>query len=186
MRPYPSTIGGAMAVVAVIAANLAAARALDGRNREILVGIALAAVALQAAAVLTLRGHDQRRAFFIAFIVGGLAMMASFAWAMLHPTNYGIRRGTLITTPGSPLYDAWIGYARFASEYAVMPLISLLGVDPEAAKTSLLATRAVIWSIPQLAIAFIFGLIAARIGKARPPSEIAGPHPTAANRPSPA
>lgn len=167
MKPPRLTLVGSMGLVVLLAANLAAARVLYAHNSEMLVGVAFGAIILQYALFRLIR-NDRRRAFWAGFLAGGLVAIAGFAWAMTFPEVMGISLDpggsmTVHTTPGSPLYAIWQGYASLVGDRIVMPAFAALDIHPNPETTSggvLMATlRAVIWGLPQITAAAAGGLL---------------------------
>jgi hypothetical protein len=143
-----------MVAVALVAANVALARALAQCSElgwEIPAGLAPMAVVVQAM-ILSLVGGGSWGPFRSGFVVAALAMMASFA---LPPVIAGLGRG-----PGGPgpvlavLNLAWMGWAVYG-------MLAMWSVDPP------LIARAVLWSIPQFAVAGLAGLLAAHAAEIR-------------------
>jgi hypothetical protein len=149
-----------MIVVAIVGLNVGAARALAAFNSEMLVGIVLAAVAVQVGLALAIRGRGRTRAFWLGFVLCGTVAMMSFAWGMLFPRILGLTStGKLIETRGSPLYMLWWNYAQFVFE-RIGPWLQriLQAADPETSPL-LLATRAIVWFLPQFVLALIGGIV---------------------------
>lgn len=192
MKPPRLSLVGLMALVVLLAANLAAARFLYAHNSEMLIGVALVGVALQYALFRALR-DDRRRAFWAGFLAGGLVAMAGFVWAMTFPEVLGLSfepggSMTLNKTPGSPLYAAWHGYASLVADRVVAPAFAALDVQPDPETTSggvlMAAVRAVIWGLPQGLAAVAGGLLglgiaARRAGRGRVRSDSPPPVPAA-------
>lgn len=155
------SIAGMMAVVLIAAVNVAVARALLGYNAEILIGIALSGLTLQAAIFrLTRRGSN--RVFWAGFVSFGMLAAASFIWGMILP------RGLVaVASPGQAprLINVswasawWLGYARSVGEILEPWLghVSLL-VDPDGIASVVI--RSLVWSAPQLLAALVGGLCA--------------------------
>jgi len=175
VKPPRLSLVGLMGLVVLLAANLAAARALHAHDSEMLIGVALVGIALQYALFRAMR-DDRRRAFWAGFQAGGLVATAGFVWAMTFPEVLGvsIKPGGSMTvhkTPGSPLYAAWHGYASLVADRVVAPAFAALDVqpDPETASGGVLmaAVRAVIWGLPQGLAAVAGGLLGLGIAARR-------------------
>ncbi len=152
------SIARLMAVVAAVAVNIAIARAFLAYNAEMLVGTALTGLALQGASICLARGRGRVRAFWTGFTMFGSVTMASFIWAMSYPEVLGITRtGTLVKRPGSPLYDAWMGYGRLVFDL-IGPLLSDPRIDLDPDSPALVVARALVWSLPQWFVALVGGL----------------------------
>ena len=148
-----SSIAGVMAIVAVVALDIAVARAVFASNTQLLIGGALPCVALQWAAFSLFRSRGRARAFWLGFMVGGSMITASFIWAMLFPEVLGVTRtGAVVKTPGSSLYAVWAGYGRFIGD-RIGPIPNPFGVVP-------IVFRAILWSVPQVTIALVGGFMA--------------------------
>jgi hypothetical protein len=160
-----------MVAVALVAANVALARAIAQSSElgwEIPAGLAPMAVVVQAM-VLSLVGGATWGPFRSGFVVAALAMMASFA---LPPVIAGLGRG-----PGGPgpvlavLNLAWMGWAVYGM--LAVPLVDPLLMAGQAATGSgpgggllFWLARAVVWSIPQFAVAGVAGLLSAHAAEA--------------------
>lgn len=163
-----------MVVVAVIAMNLGAARILYFYNTEILIGVALSGLALQAGLFQLVLGRGRNRAFWSGLVVFGLLAMSSLVWAMLFPEVIGIafdKNGVIMVhrTPGSFLSTVWSSYAGFVSNHVIEPVLESRGfplrINPDSYSGGalLVSVRAVVRFLPQMLIAVIGGLLARSI-----------------------
>ncbi len=175
MRIPRLSLAKLMIVVGLAALNLAAIRVLHDYNSEILLGVALAGLALQVALFQFLHSRGRRRAFWAGFLVCGLMAISTFIWAMLFPEVFGLSRtGVLHITPGSPLYSVWHGYEGFVFERIIRRFLfdprANLEFDRDSALGNLLIAclRAVVWFLPQLLIALVGGLLASLIRRPLP------------------
>lgn len=163
MRPPRSSIAAMMAAIAVVALDIAVALAVFASNTELVIGGTLPCVALQCVVFRLLRRPGRVRAFLLGFAVCGSLITGSFLWAMLWPEVHGITRtGALVRMPDSPLYAMWMIYARLAGDWLCALLIDF-SADPDPLGVGLIAFRAFLWSIPQIVIALVGGVIAWRI-----------------------
>lgn len=105
------SIARLMLVIAIIAINIAAARAILPDHIEILVGVALMWLGLQIALVRMFDQRGERQAFWAGFLVFGFLAISSYVWAMMFPSTLLVTPGgPVIETPGSPVYPIWNGY----------------------------------------------------------------------------
>lgn len=170
MRSGRHSIAGAMALVAVIAVNIGAGRALHAADSELLLAIAPCALVSQAALYLLWvgLGRPRRRAFWIGFAAADLAAMATLIWAMTGPDFISISAaGRLPRSPGVRVYFAWYQYMQFTYSHVVLPLLLLAGVDLSTSPSILRWSRIAIWTLPQLLIALGGGLLAVVIADYR-------------------
>ena len=161
------SIARMMAIVGVIALNIATARILFAYEPELLIGVGLGVLVLQVGLFRLVRGRGTNRAFWVGFIVCGLITMTTLVWAMLFPEVVGLSStGVLERVPGSTMWTIWYGYARFVSEPILVPMITYSGIDPDVSNLGgilIAGARAVIWFLPQLLIAVAGGLLAGLI-----------------------
>jgi hypothetical protein len=180
MKLSHCSIAGLMGFIAVAALDIALARFAFAANSELLVGAALPLIVLQWAAFSWRRGRGRARAFWLGFLVCGSLITASFVWAMLFPEVMGITRtGALIKTPGSPLYAIWSSYTHIVGKPIVPSLIKWSG-NPDSLVSVITLFRMLLWSLPQLVVPLLGGVIAGRLhqwnetGARRPGSQHAG------------
>ena len=169
-----SSIARLMAMVAVVAANAAAARILFALNVEILIGVALPAVAMEFAVYCLVSRRRPGRGFWLGFILLGALTMATFVWNQLDPEVLALTRsGQLIRQEGSLFYHVWSGYAGILGDFLVPPLeeLGIFGNGWNPYGVSAVGIRAIVWSLPQLVIALAGGVFIwamARRGKVAP------------------
>lgn len=173
MKPPRLSIAKLMVVVVIIAINFGAARILFSYNTEMLIGVALSGMVLQVGLYQLLRSRGRGRAFWAGFTACGLMAMMSFVWAMLFPEvlGFGFENGsmTLFTTPGSPLYSLWHGYADFLFKHIIAPVLFDPRINPVLDRESvtggafIVGIRAVVWFVPQVLIAAGGGLLVSLI-----------------------
>jgi hypothetical protein len=121
MRITRISVGRLMAVVGIVALNLAAARGLAACDEMLAVGVMPIALVLQVALFRLIRTPEgRRRAFWIGFITAGFLMMLSFVWANRFSGSVGIAKDPVtgksrrVVIPGSlggdRIYAIWAGY----------------------------------------------------------------------------
>jgi hypothetical protein len=161
------SIARLMGIVAIAAVNIAAVRAILAYDLELLVGIALTWIALHIGLMRLIRSRGRRRdrAFWAGFLGCGLAAMLTYVWAMIQPTTLAITpAGTVVETPGSPMFPIWHSYLSFVSEQLLRRISSL---GNEALPVGLLLIMLFAF-IPQWIIAVAGGLVArAMVGRGR-------------------
>jgi hypothetical protein len=163
MRPPRVSIVRLMAVVGVVAVNLAVFRPLFDFGPEALIGVGLAWILLQVALFRLIRSRGRARTFWVGYLAFGAVATSLFFWAVAHPRNIGIGRTATqevrIEVPGSPLWDMLEAYTRFAS--VVIEQLPLLPIVPGAyGEVVGLITIAVLWLVPQVLFALVGGLLA--------------------------
>ena len=173
MKQLRLSVAKLMFAVVIVALNFGAARTLFSYDTEMLIGVALSGLVLQASLFQLLRSRGRKRAFWAGFITCCSMAMMTLIWAMMFPRIIGIgfKNGatTRIETPGSPLYTIWYSYANFFDEHIIAPLLFDPRINPGLDRESVLggavivAIRAAIWSLPQLLIAVAGGLLISRI-----------------------
>jgi len=156
-----------MAVVAIVALNAAVARALFAYDPETLIGITLTGLALQGAVLRLVGRRHSNRAFWISFAVLGSLAMASFVWGRILPTEL-----IAVAYPGKPprlvnvsrVSALWLGYGRYVGECIEPWLVKVpIATGPDGIVA--VVVRAVVWSLPQLLVALVGGLVAWGISK---------------------
>ena len=175
-RPRMS-IARLMGVVAVLALNAGAARAFVVRDEDdLLIGVALMAVALQVG--LLFRRRSPR--FFAGFLVAGLVAMGSFLWAYETPSS--VTRypdGTLVRNPASRacllLERYTMATVRLMERVEYPPLMAIRAQAGGRAIDEWLlnGTFALTLGLPQLLAASAGGLLTlglARVASKRPGS----------------
>jgi hypothetical protein len=145
----PLTLARLMAVVGVIAVDIAAARALYLRDVELALGLALMGLASQFALLRAIRRRGRARAFWAGFVTTGFAAMAMFTWG--------------VSFQDSVVFGWGLSYTRFADGVlALMPSAPrLYGGGGNDLAVGIAA--AFVWFIPQLLAAMVGGLSAALV-----------------------
>jgi hypothetical protein len=154
-----------MAVVALVDINLAAGRVLCSYDPILLTGLALPWLTLQVGLYRVNRRRGRVRMFWAGFIACGLGAMLSFYWAtdFLKGVGRYVEPGTgkVITqvSPGSPMSVVWSRYDEFVNSCLEhLPAALQIDLDDEGVVPAV--TLALVWSLPQLFIAFAAGLLA--------------------------
>jgi hypothetical protein len=151
MRPYRTSIARGMAWVAIAAVNLAALRALYAADMELAMGLGFMALAVQFGGFQAIRRRGHCRAFWIGFVLAGLAAMGSFVWCSL--------------SLESPAFLVWSVYTKYANRF----LNEITGVWSSYNSNQVLnhfvmvMMLSLVWFLPQLIIATIVGLMARSI-----------------------
>jgi hypothetical protein len=139
-----------MAVVAVVALDCAAGRALWGYHRALLLGVVLTALAVQIGLFRLLLTRERRRAFWAGFVAGGPVAMATLYHCAVDPT--------------SASRAAWLGYDVFVLEQlGRLPIAAVILSQRDIGAsgcTPFELTGAVVMALPQLAFALVGGLVA--------------------------
>ena len=150
-----SAVARLMAWVAVVAANLAAARALpEDENRALLAGVAPMGLALQAGLFLAIRRRGRLRAFWLGFVACALGSLATFAFATIRVPQVKYRSqpgGRLLIFSGPP----WNGYHHLAFDSLND---WLMGLGVRQGTDRLFVAEVVIYSLPQLLIGLAGGV----------------------------
>ncbi len=154
------SISRLMAIVAVVAINVAVGRAVFEHDPEILIGVALLGLAIQGAIVAAFRAK-RGRAFWVGFAVLGAAAIGSFAWGMTLPEEL-----IAVAVPGQPsrlvnvgtMSVLWLDYGSFVAD-RLEPVLLGLGMDPNIDPNgpTAVAIRGLVWALPQLAAALAGG-----------------------------
>jgi hypothetical protein len=149
IRPPRLSIAKVMAVVATIAINMATLRTLHAYDEDLDQGVALTGFALQFGVFQSIRRRGRGRTFWIGFVALGSAAMMSFAWC--------------VTFHGSTMFLLWSEYTRYSNKYLnllthVWDFYNRTRIDVVC-----VITQAIAWSVPQLIIASIGGLMARSI-----------------------
>jgi hypothetical protein len=139
------SIAKVMALVAIIAVNIAAVRALHAYNEEWAEGVVLTGLAVQYATLRAIRGRGSARAFWLGFIAAGAVMMMSFIG--------GDPDGV------SMLFRLWTGYGKYANRWLNRLTHVWDYYNRTRSEPVLVLTLAVVWSGPQLVIAVFGGLV---------------------------
>ena len=171
MRLPQLGIGGLMVLAAVVAADVAAGRAVVSQSEyfgsapDWLAATMPVAIALQCI-VLSLRaGHARARIFWIGVLVFGIAGLASVVWHLSDPPTETVTFSTSGTSreidPGSPASRLWEPYLN-----AVCAGLDLFGLLP-APNNHWMSTAqvALTFFFPQLLVALAAGLIAQTLAK---------------------
>jgi hypothetical protein len=146
MKPTQRSIAWLMAVVAMIAIYTSSVRALHAYNADLAQGLALTGLALQIGVFRSIRSRGRVRSFWVGFVASASATMLTFAWG--------------IACPDSALSQMLIFYTKYANRYVnyvthVWDFYNRTQVYPV-----LVVALAVIWSVPQLFLALVVGLLA--------------------------
>jgi hypothetical protein len=146
-----------MAVVGIVALNLAASRGLAAYDGMLVVGVMPIALVLQFALFRLIRTQGRRRAFWAGFLTAGFLMMLSFVCANRLSGSVGVAKDPVtgksrrVVVPGSfggdQMYATWQGYVGL--------VVSCL---PYAPQNRLVA--AAILLMPQVLAALAGGLLA--------------------------
>ena len=133
-----------MTIVAIIALNIAALRALFFSRMELALGLMPFGIVLQVGILKAIRTHGRSRHFWTGFSILGTAAAASFIWASISEKSW--------------LGIGWNSYAFSANAFlrSYAPGLGLSLFSPN--KWSIIATVAIICFLPQLAAASIGGL----------------------------
>ncbi len=161
------SIAKGMFSVAVVAVNLAIARALYASSPFLFVSIALPALILEAGGFIVTQTRGPIRIFSTGFVASGFSSLSSVVWAFVFAPSLGIaldpNTGKMITLkiPGSLLWTFWSTYFESTGAFVAGQLHFVID--------SLGFTAALIWALPQLLVAMAGGLLC-RIacGPARP------------------
>jgi hypothetical protein len=182
------SIGRLMVLVAVLAVNIGAMKALIPDRLDTLVGSALIWIVLQVALVRLIQGRD--RAFWGGVLAFGTLSLASYVWAMLTPASIGIApNGSRVVVGGSPAFWVWDVYMRTADRL-IAPLTGRAGLG-----LGIVIVLFTAWMfLPHAAIAVSGGLLCRWFfeGRARgeglgaPPASGSGISPSGAVSPPPA
>jgi hypothetical protein len=111
-----------MVIVGLLAVDLAIVRAFWGSRHNVLSGIALMVLVLNAGILCLIRTRGLARTFWAGFLLAGLLAAASFAWAATYPKasatflDQATARPVTIHSSGAPLSDEWDNYLDFAEE----------------------------------------------------------------------
>jgi hypothetical protein len=147
VKPPRLSIAKVMAVVAIIAIDMATLRTLHSYDEDLDQGVALTGFALQFGVLRSIRSRGRGRTFWIGFVASGSAAMMSFAWC--------------VTFHESTMFLLWSEYTRHSNKC----LNSLTRVWDFYNRTRMdtvrVITQAIVWSAPQLLIAS-FGALLAR------------------------
>jgi len=183
VQPPRLSIRLLMAIVAVIALNIAAVRVLLANDlytldRDSLMGAEPTGLTLQAGIYRATISRDRVRVFWLGFLLFGSMAMTSFLWGdyfcPIDSVVFDPVTGKSIVTssPGSAAWTVWTGYGRCVfgilqrltdSEYVIG-----VGGDSHGNDGIPLMTKAMIWFLPQLLISVAGGLFARSIlGRSR-------------------
>ncbi len=139
------SIGRIMILVALLAVSLAFVRMAAFYDDEMAAGVALPGMLLPWGVFQAVRLRGRPRGFWAGFVVAGLAATAAFVWAT--------------ATPGSGLFLALVAYTRRATDLFRWMQIGrwmLFLPRPMLAEYALFA---VVWALPQIAVALFGGLL---------------------------
>ena len=142
-----------MAIVAIIALNIAALRALFFSRMELALGIMPIGIVLQVGLLKAIRNQGRSRFFWTGFSILGTAAAASFIWAAFFDKSW--------------LGIGWISYTLSANAFlrSYAPGLGLSMYSPN--KWIIIVTVAIICFVPQLAAALIGGLSGVLIANRR-------------------
>jgi hypothetical protein len=159
-----------MALVAVVAVDCAAGRALWGYHRALLLGVVVTALAVQIGLFRLYLTRGRHRAFWAGFVAGGAMAMATLYRSAVDPP--------------SASRAAWLGYDVFVLEQLgrlpVAPVILSQRDIGASGCTPFELTGAVVLAVPQLALALVGGLAA--LGVAGRPHQASADAPAHAPR----
>jgi hypothetical protein len=156
LRP---TITRLMALIGLVAINSVVGRAVFfGPHFYLLFDSVIIIPVLQFAIWRAIRSRDRKCAFWIGFVVLGTIAWVSFIVGELSPRGQRFApQGTLYINFGSSMYEAWNGYAD-AVFARLTPLLANCQFDPDGSGTFMfVAACALVWTVPQLAIALLGG-----------------------------
>ena len=151
MKPPQLSIASAMAVVAIIAINIATLRTLHSYDEELAQGVALTGFALQFGVFQSIRSRGRVRTFWIGFVALGWATMMTFVWC--------------VAFSGSTMSLLWIVYTKHTNKYLNLVTHVWDFYNSTRIYPVLVITLAIVWSVPQLIIALFGGLTARSIFK---------------------
>src|SRR5262249_34255059 len=156
MKPTRLSIARLMGLVALAAVNTAAARALSAYSPEILIGVALPGLAVQAALFRLVGRRRRGRAFWLGFAALAAAALASFVPGLARAARVtGLARpGAPITMAGPPVSRFWLGYGSLV-DARLSPWLLSLRMVPDPRGLVAVTLRALVWSLPQLSAALV-------------------------------
>jgi hypothetical protein len=167
MRPPGPSIKRLMAIVVVGALDLGAGRALFVYNPMMLIGVAVTALALQVSVYALIRTQGRVRSFCVGFLTFGSLGMVLFISAMAFPRSIGIAidpntgKRVRLELAGSPMWYVLEDYDRFALEAVLRrPFLRDVVMKAEVNQKTYLV---LIWTLPQLLLGLVGGLLAYRI-----------------------
>lgn len=166
MKPPRFSVAKLMAVVSLVAVNLAAARALISYDLFLLTGIALPLLTLQVGLHRVICRRGRVRPFWAGFIACGLGAIMSFYWALAFPNGVGryVDPGTgrvvELIPPGSLAWTLWSYYDEFVKS-CIERLPDALQIDLDGVDVVSEVMSSLIWSLPQLLLALAGGLLVA-------------------------
>jgi hypothetical protein len=142
-----------MAIVAIIALNIAAVRALIFSRMELAIGLMPFGIVLQFGLLKAIRNRGRSRFFWTGFSILGTAAAASFIGAAIFDKSW--------------LGIGWSSYAFSANAFlrSYAPGLGLSMFSPN--KWIIIATLAIICFVPQLVAASIGGLSGVLIANRR-------------------
>jgi hypothetical protein len=168
MKAPRFSIAGVMAVVAIVAFNVAVGRAVFAFSPEILIGTALTGLALEGAVLCLFCCRHSSRAFWVGFAALGSLAMLSFIWGRILPED-----GVIVDArPGqspryvnvSPVSDFWLSYGSYAGN-RLLPWIGHHQVFDDPNGCASVLVRAFVWSAPQLLVALLSGIACLAISR---------------------
>jgi hypothetical protein len=171
MRISRFGIGDLMVIAAVVAADVAAVRAVINRNEYF--GPALhwldatmpIAIVLQCSVFWLRIDRRRSRVFWIAFLIAGIAGLGSVVWHLSDPptetTTFSTSGTSTQIYSGGPASRLWGPYLEAA--YTALNQVGLMGTGRSHWTSDV--TDAFVFLLPQLLLALTIGLLAQAIGK---------------------
>ncbi len=157
MRITRVSVSRLMAVVGIVALNLATARRLAAYDVKLMMGVMPTALILQLALFRLIRTRGRWRAFWAGFLTAGFLAMLSFVWANRLSGTVGVAtdavtgKTVFVVVPGSfggdQMHAIWTGYVDL-----VVRCLPYVPQSPLAA--------AVVFLMPQMLAASACGLFA--------------------------
>jgi hypothetical protein len=159
-----------MAVIAIIAGNLAIGRSIYAYKPDLLLGIALTGPLFEVGLYRFIRSRGRARAFWLGFVASGLLAASSYSWTTIRPkmTARVLDQASMtvvtVNSPGAPLSDLWLDYTTLA--------IDCLEYVPSCAdirtwawdRPTTIVVDALIVLLPQLVIGLAGGLLGLLVG----------------------
>ncbi len=172
MKRLRISFAGLMAIVGVIALNLALARFLWGCEEKLPLGVMPGALLMQYGAFRLIRGRGTP--FWVGFVAAGSLAVASFAWGTIFGDRSEIAvdpptgRIVVIPKPGSlggeQMQAAWGLYGNLAgAQLERWPFFS----NPNWSNALQYVAIVPFWLLPQLLLALLGGLMAVGWRRAR-------------------
>jgi hypothetical protein len=182
------SIAETMAIVGIVALNLAATRAVPDDYHELLTGVAPMAVLLQFVIFSRIHSPGRVRALGAGFLVFGTIAMTSFIGAVYccpkESVDIDSRTGKAIvkTSPGSPIWALWRSYGGFVlNTIETLPNSDFIlgdGGDSHGNDGIPLGTKAIVFFLPQISVALAGGLLSSFIKSRSEPVKSPSSSPT--------